>query len=78
VTGVQTCALPIWPCFALLEEALFSLDGAEGGQPSDPAARIFSPSSSQIFEMRDIAFKAEARSNFKVRDLISAIEGKTE
>ncbi|HWP68459.1 MAG TPA: alpha-amylase family glycosyl hydrolase [Rectinemataceae bacterium] len=66
--------LELWPCFALLEEALFSLDASRSRQKPVVTPRLFGASSSQIFEMRDIAFKAEERSEFKVSDLIAAIK----
>ena len=65
--------LELWPCFALLEEALFSLDSAGDHREPGSAARLMSASASQVFEMRDIALRAEKQSQFKVSDLISAI-----
>ncbi len=74
--------LELWPCFALLEQALLSLDAAGGrGEPgpfggrreADPAGSFLGLGSAQVFEMRDIALRAEERSQFKVSGLISAI-----
>ena len=74
--------LELWPCFALLEQALLSLDAAGGGgglgpagsrREADPAGSFLGVGSAQVFEMRDIALRAEERSQFKVSGLISAI-----
>lgn len=66
--------LELWPCFAVLEEALTDME--QSGKPgkADPISALVRASNTQAFEVRDIARQAEEQSHFRIDDLLSLIE----
>jgi len=66
--------LELWPCFALLENALARIASREKPSTSEIMAILTEAADIQAFEVCDIAHKAEERSCFRVADLIAIIE----
>ncbi len=66
--------LELWPCFALLENALARIDPRAKPSASEIMAILAEAADIQAFEVCDIAHQAEERSCFRVADLITIIE----
>ena len=65
--------LELWPCFAILEDAMVRMEMEKPTGSSDLPDLLARSADIQAFEMRKIARKAEEGSRFRIADLILLI-----